>query len=57
MDKIIIDDLSIDAIVGVHDWERKVRQKVLCSIVIDCDLTLAAQSHKSRRYYQLPTSD
>ncbi len=43
-DKIILDCLEIDCVIGIFDWERKTRQKVQISLELDCDLALAAIS-------------
>jgi dihydroneopterin aldolase len=29
MDKIFLDELKIDTIIGIWDWERKIRQTVV----------------------------
>lgn len=38
MDKIIINGLEIDTIIGVYDWERQKKQKVTLNIILFTDL-------------------
>lgn len=44
MDKIIIEGLEIDAIIGVYDWERTQTQKVWLDLALTADLSLAMAS-------------
>ncbi len=37
MDQVFIEGLGTDALIGVHDWERRVRQPLLFDIEIDFD--------------------
>lgn len=41
---ILIEALEIDAIVGVYDFERENRQRLLVSVAMDADFSLAAES-------------
>ena len=41
MDKIFLRELEIDAVIGIWEWERQVKQKV--SIISRLELTFAAQ--------------
>jgi dihydroneopterin aldolase/D-erythro-7,8-dihydroneopterin triphosphate epimerase len=43
-DKIIISDLMIRCVIGVHDWERKDKQDVLFNIELEADLHPAGAS-------------
>jgi dihydroneopterin aldolase/D-erythro-7,8-dihydroneopterin triphosphate epimerase len=43
-DKILISDLLIRCVIGVHDWERKDKQDVLINIELDADLSAAGAS-------------
>jgi FolB domain-containing protein len=45
-DKIIIRDLAARCIIGVAGWERKTKQSVVLSIVLECDLTRAGRSDR-----------
>src|SRR5271170_91007 len=42
MDKIFIHALKTEAIIGIFDWERQVRQTVLLDIEISADILKAA---------------
>lgn len=44
MDKIIIRDLKIEAIVGLYAWERAVKQTLWLDMDLATDITMAAQS-------------
>lgn len=42
MDKIFIHALKAEAIIGIYDWERQVRQTVLVDVEIGADIRKAA---------------
>lgn len=42
MDKIFLDELKIDTIIGIWDWERKIRQTVIIDIEMSADIARAA---------------
>ncbi|MBX3703260.1 MAG: dihydroneopterin aldolase [Steroidobacteraceae bacterium] len=44
MDRIFITALAADAIIGIHDWEREVRQRIEIDLEMWVDLKAAAQS-------------
>lgn len=44
MDRIFLTALSADAIIGIYDWEREVRQRVEVDLEMWMDLTAAAAS-------------
>jgi dihydroneopterin aldolase len=44
MDKIFIHDLKTEAIIGIFDWERQVKQTVILDIEISADIRKAALS-------------
>ncbi|MEX2143386.1 MAG: dihydroneopterin aldolase [Anaerolineales bacterium] len=44
MDKIIITDLLVRAIIGVNDWERELSQDILINVEITADLSKAGVS-------------
>ena len=46
MDKILIQDLIVHAIIGVNDWERNKAQDILINIEIGTDLKHAGASDK-----------
>ncbi|MBI4828457.1 MAG: 2-amino-4-hydroxy-6-hydroxymethyldihydropteridine diphosphokinase [Nitrospinae bacterium] len=41
-DRIILDSLEIECVIGIFDWERTARQKIRISLEIECDLARAA---------------
>jgi dihydroneopterin aldolase/2-amino-4-hydroxy-6-hydroxymethyldihydropteridine diphosphokinase len=47
-DKIILDRLEVECIIGIFDWERETKQKVEISLELDCDLALAAKTDDIR---------
>lgn len=44
MDTIFINDLRVETIIGVNDWERKTRQMVSIDLELACDCKKAAAS-------------
>ena len=46
MDKVIIEDLRIETIIGVNEWERHVRQTLRVTIELALDIKSAAASDK-----------
>jgi len=44
MDKIFLDELKIDTIIGIWDWERKIRQTVIIDLEMSADIARAAES-------------
>ena len=44
MDKIFLDELKIDTIIGIWDWERKIRQTVIIDLEMSADIARAAAS-------------
>lgn len=44
MDKIFLDELKIDTIIGIWDWERKIRQTVVIDLEMSADIARAAES-------------
>ena len=47
-DTILIRDLLVRTVIGVHDWERKARQDVVINIELEVDAWLAGQSDDFR---------
>lgn len=41
-DRIFLHALTTEAIIGIYDWERRVRQTVVLDIEIPCDVRRAA---------------
>ena len=44
MDIVYITQLQVDTVIGVYDWERKIRQKVTIDIEMATDIRPAGQS-------------
>jgi len=44
MDKIFLNDLQIDTIIGIYDWERETLQTLSFDLEMDWDIAKAAQS-------------
>ena len=44
MDKVIIEGLRVDAVIGVFDWERQILQPVLIDLELGCDMSRAAET-------------
>lgn len=44
MDKVIIEGLQVDAVIGVFDWERQILQPVIVDLELGCDICRAAQT-------------
>jgi 7,8-dihydroneopterin aldolase/epimerase/oxygenase len=42
MDTIIIEQLRVDTIIGVHEWERSVKQTLVITVALACDVQKAA---------------
>lgn len=42
MDTIFIEQLGIDTLIGVYDWERQIRQRVILDIEMRFDIAAAA---------------
>lgn len=44
MDQVFIRDLSVRGVIGIHDWERQVRQEILINLVLFGNLRKAGES-------------
>ncbi len=44
MDKIFLDELRIETIIGIWEWERKIRQTVVIDLEMSADIAKAAAS-------------
>ncbi|MFT5047296.1 MAG: dihydroneopterin aldolase, partial [Porticoccaceae bacterium] len=42
MDRIFITGLSIQTIIGIYDWERTTRQRVVLDLEMSADIAAAA---------------
>lgn len=43
MDKIFINNLRVDTVVGIYDWERRIRQTVILNVEMATDVRKAAR--------------
>ncbi len=43
-DTIILDSLEVECIIGIFEWERKIKQSVLIDLELHCDMSMAAIS-------------
>ncbi|NVJ61196.1 MAG: dihydroneopterin aldolase [Gammaproteobacteria bacterium] len=46
MDTVFIEDLIVEAVIGVHAWERKIKQKLVLNIEMSTDVAAAAATDK-----------
>ena len=46
MDTIFINQLQLQTIIGIHDWEREKQQAVILDIDIGCSIKSAVQSDR-----------
>lgn len=44
MDRVFIQDLEIETVVGIYDWEREIRQKIVLNLEMTADVAAAAQT-------------
>ncbi|WP_417536226.1 dihydroneopterin aldolase [Methylophaga sp.] len=44
MDKIFLNDLKIDTIIGIYDWERHAQQTLTFDLEMDWDIRKAAET-------------
>lgn len=42
MDRVFIQDLEVETVVGIYDWEREIRQKVVLNLEMAADNQRAA---------------
>lgn len=44
MDKVFIRGLTVDAVIGVYDWERRIKQTLIVDVEMATDIRRAAQT-------------
>jgi dihydroneopterin aldolase len=44
MDRVFIEDLKVQTVIGIYDWEREIRQTVSLDLEMAFDISAAAQS-------------
>ncbi len=42
VDITFIEDLKVDTVIGIYDWERQIRQTISIDLEMGCDISLAA---------------
>ncbi|NVJ68601.1 MAG: dihydroneopterin aldolase [Gammaproteobacteria bacterium] len=42
MDITFIEDLKVDTVIGIYDWERQIRQTISIDLEMGCDISKAA---------------
>jgi dihydroneopterin aldolase len=44
MDRVFIENLTVETVIGIYDWEREIRQAVSLDLEMDFDILTAASS-------------
>ncbi len=44
MDKVFINQLQVDTVIGVYDWEKEIQQRLLLDLEMDWDISKAAET-------------
>lgn len=44
MDRVFIENLTVETVIGIYDWEREIRQAVSLDLEMDFDIRAAAAS-------------
>ena len=44
MDRVFIENLTVETVIGIFDWEREIRQAVSLDLEMDFDIRKAAES-------------
>ena len=44
MDRVFIENLTVETVIGIYDWEREIRQAVSLDLEMDFDIRAAAGS-------------
>ena len=44
MDRVFIENLTVETVIGIFDWEREIRQAVSLDLEMDYDISRAAAS-------------
>ncbi|MFT6903725.1 MAG: dihydroneopterin aldolase [Oleiphilaceae bacterium] len=55
-DNVLIESLALDASIGVFDWEKKIKQRLVFNLELVCDFSKAAMSddiHDAVNYAQV----
>ncbi|MDO6782531.1 dihydroneopterin aldolase [Neptunomonas phycophila] len=46
MDIVFVEGLQIETVIGIYDWEREIRQRVVLDLELGTDIKLAAQTEE-----------
>lgn len=46
MDIVYLNQLEVDAVIGIYEWERRIRQPLLLDLELGCDIRQAAASDR-----------
>lgn len=58
MDRVLIEGLSVETVIGVYDWERTIRQRLVLDLEMATDIRPAAADddlHKTLNYAAIST--
>ena len=44
MDRVFIEDLNVQTVIGIYDWEREIKQVVSLDLEMEFDITRAAKT-------------
>ena len=50
MDKIFINDLQVETVIGIFDWEREIKQTISINLEMEFDISKAAKSDDINDY-------
>ena len=56
MDRVLVQGLSLDASIGVFEWEKQIKQRLIFDLELVCDFSKASQSddiHDAVNYAQV----
>ena len=43
MDIVFVEGLKVDTVIGIYDWEKKIRQDIILDIEMSSDIAAAAK--------------
>lgn len=46
MDRVVIEGLEVETTIGIYEWERRIRQRVVFDLEVACDSARAAASDR-----------
>ena len=44
MDIVFVEGLKVDTVIGIYDWEKKIRQDIVLDIEMSSDIAAAAET-------------